>query len=104
MRETEDLTPREQRLKKKAVKPFFAKHPRHIVLKYEQVKEIVARDGEKEKADRSKRSPLPHERRGHWRMLSADRFKEKRSVWVRPTDVGKGMKVRIGHRTYEVIR
>ena len=104
VRETEELTPREQRLKQKKLKPFFSKHPRHIVLKYDQVKEIVQRDGESGTTDKSKRRPLPHERRGHWRMLSADRFKKKRSVWVRPADVGKGLKVRIGHRTYEVIR
>lgn len=104
VKETEDLTPREQRLKQKAIKPFFDKHPRHIVLKYDQVKEIVARDGEKEQANKSKRSPLPHERRGHWRMLTHDRFKEKKPVWVRPADVGKGLKIRVGHRTYEVIR
>lgn len=34
-------------------------------------------------------SPHLHQRRGHWRELVSERFREKRRVWVRPTWVGK---------------
>lgn len=34
--------------------------------------------------------PRPHQRRGHWRQLRAERYKEKRRLWVRPVWVGEG--------------
>ena len=33
-------------------------------------------------------SPRPHGRRGHWRQLQHERFKEPRAVWVAPAWVG----------------
>lgn len=33
-------------------------------------------------------SPRPHQRRGHWRVLSADRYREKRKVRVRQAWIG----------------
>jgi hypothetical protein len=32
--------------------------------------------------------PSPHQRRGHWRQLRAERFRVKARVWVRPSWVG----------------
>lgn len=79
----------------------FNKHPRHIVLDYSQVKEIYERRNEK---TGTHSSPLPHERRGHWRQLKSDRFKEKKTVWVRPADINKGLSFTRGNRVYEVVR
>ena len=101
IKETFPLTPREQRLKEKSVMPYFAKKPRHIVLDYSGVKELIRHSRE---PTRPHSSPLPHKRRGHWRFLKAERFKEKRYVWVRPADVNAGMIFQIGKLIYEVIK
>jgi hypothetical protein len=107
VKETVPLTPREERLKGKSMEspehymPYFAKKPRHIVLDYSGVKELLRRS--KEPA-RSHSSPLPHKRRGHWRFLRAEKFKEKRYVWVRPADVNAGMRFQIGKVVYEVVK
>lgn len=47
-------------------------------------------------------SPIPHQRRGHWRHLKADRFKSKRPVWVRPAWIGDKEWVFNGN-TYKVL-
>lgn len=46
----------------------------------------------------------PHERRGHWRLLKAERFTKKRGqrVWVSPCWVGPSQSVR-GNRRYRVV-
>lgn len=46
----------------------------------------------------------PHERRGHWRLLRAERFVNKRGqrVWVRPSWVGP-VESRRGNRRYRVV-
>jgi hypothetical protein len=33
-------------------------------------------------------SPIPHQRRGHWRHLRAECFHTPRKIWIRPTWVG----------------
>lgn len=33
-------------------------------------------------------SPIPHQRRGHWRQLRSDRYKEKKAVWVKGSWIG----------------
>ncbi len=75
--------------------------PVHIVLDHSQVKEL------RQAGDGNHSSPLPHERRGHWRILRAERYKQKGKIWVRPADVNKGMTWEVetstGKRFYEVI-
>jgi len=68
---------------------------------YSGVKELIRQSREPTKPHSS---PLPHKRRGHWRFLKAERFKEKRHVWVRPADVNAGMMFQIGKVIYEVIK
>jgi len=33
-------------------------------------------------------SPRPHERRGHWRQLRAERYREKKLMWIKPAWIG----------------
>ncbi|MHB8880376.1 MAG: hypothetical protein ACYC69_02580 [Thermodesulfovibrionales bacterium] len=99
VREGMPLTKFEQRRKDKAVKPFFSKKDLHIVLDHSQVKVLMPESGNGHHA-----SPVPHERRGHWRQLRAERFREKKTVWVRPADINTGLKWEKSGRTYEVIR
>ncbi len=95
------LTSKEKRLISKNKRPYFGKKDRHVVLDYTQVKELI-----KQSQGGHHASPLPHERRGHWRNLRADRFKEKKIVWVRPADVNAGLTWEdTGRkRTYLVVR
>jgi len=97
------LTPREERLVRKNKRPVFDKHPRHIILDYSQVKEIVKRSAESTPTGHHS-AKMPHQRRGCWRRLTSDRFKEKKVIWVRPADINKGLKIAVGHRTYDIIR
>lgn len=76
----------------------FNKKPAHIVLDHSQVREIIVASHGGTHA-----SPLPHQRRGHWRQLRADCFKEKKMIWVRPADINKGLAIRVGKNTYEVV-
>jgi hypothetical protein len=97
---TPEKTARELRFSAKGKCRNFTKKQYHIVLDAEQVRDVV-------RASRgtggTHASPLPHSRRGHWRMLKADRFKEKKQIWVRPADINKGMKVTLKKMIYEVI-
>lgn len=96
---TPEMTDHEKRLAVKGKKLSFAKKPAHIVLDHSQVREIIAAA----KQGGTHASPLPHQRRGHWRQLQADCYKEKRKVWVRPADINKGMSVKIQKNVYEVV-
>jgi hypothetical protein len=101
IKETPKLTPREQRLLQKNITPQFSKKPRHIVLDHSQVKVLI--DSSKSNGSPQLRTVMPHERRGHWRQLRHERFKEKKAVWVRPADINKGMQWSIDRHTYEVM-
>lgn len=96
---TPEMTDREKRLAAKGKKFSFSKKPAHIVLDHSQVREIIAAS----RQGGTHSSPLPHQRRGHWRRLQSDYFKEKKKIWVRPTDINKGMSVKINRNVYEVI-
>lgn len=95
---TPAVSARELRLKEKGRKYSFNKKQTHIVLDHSQVREIIAASH-----GGSHASPLPHQRRGHWRQLKAECFKEKIRVWVRPTDINKGLKIKVKKNVYEVI-
>jgi hypothetical protein len=94
-----EMTDREKRLTAKGKKLSFSKKPAHIVLDHSQVREIIAAS----RQSTTHASPLPHQRRGHWRQLQADCFKEKKKVWVRPADINKGLTVKIQKNVYEVV-
>ena len=96
---TPEKTAREKRLEAKKRVPSFAKKEMHVVLDHSQVREIVAAAS----AGSGHLSPLPHQRRGHWRELRADRFKEKGLVWVRPADINKGLTVKVKKSVYQVV-
>lgn len=73
---------------------------RHIVLTKHEIAEAwhrVHRGG-------THASPLPHLRRGHYRTLLSDRYKQKRRVWVRATHVnGQCVEWRDGDVRYKVV-
>lgn len=96
---THERTDREKRLAGKGRVPSFSKKEMHVVLNHSQVREIVAAS----EAGSGHHSTLPHQRRGHWRELRADRFKEKGRIWVRPTDINKGLTVKVKKSIYEVV-
>jgi len=96
---TPEKTDREKRLAAKGRTLSFAKKELHIVLDHSQIKEILSAAS----GGFTHASPLPHQRRGHWRELRTDRFKEKGPVWVRPADINKGMKVVLKKSVYEVV-
>lgn len=101
VKETPEKTDREKRLAQKGKVPSFSKKERHVVLDHSQVKEIItAASG----GSCGERGPvLPHQRRGHWRNLTADCFKEKKRVWVRDADINKGLKIAMKKCVYEVV-
>lgn len=98
---TPEKTAREKRLQTKAKVPSFSKKETHIVLDHSQVREVFSA-GSSDKGTLNT-TVLPHHRRGHWRQLQADCFKEKKMVWVRPADINKGMAVKIKNSIYEIV-
>ncbi len=101
IKETPEMTSSERRRAEKGNMPYFGKKPRHIVLDHSQVKEIIQRSSA---PGSTERHVMPHERKGHWRRLRAERFIEKKKVWVRPADINRGMQWTHESRVYEVIR
>jgi hypothetical protein len=103
VKESNTVTDREtQREKNKNIKkklPTFYHKARHVVLDYSQVKILHASSTK----GGTHASPIPHKRRGHPRTLKADRFKEKKTIQVKPADVNPGLTWSIGKRIYEVI-
>jgi hypothetical protein len=99
VKETVEMTSHEQKLIEKGKRPYFGKKPTHVVLDYSQVKSLMP----KSETEASHRSPIPHERRGHWRILRSDRYKGKKKTWVREAHVNKGMGWELNKRIYEII-
>lgn len=95
---TPDMTEHEKKLKGKGKKTTFNKKPFHVVLDHAEIRQVIAESHGGHHA-----SPLPHQRRGHWRDLRAQRYRKQRSVWVRPSDVNKGLTIRLKKAVYEVI-
>jgi hypothetical protein len=67
-----------------------------ILIDPSRAKEYGHPSGEKQ-ADRQHSSPVPHQRRGHYRKLS-----ENHKTWVRPTWIGV-REWRAGGRTYKIV-
>jgi len=70
------------------LKPWLDERlPQIILIDPNRVNEF--RDG-RPTAGGTHASPRPHQRRGHWKTLSAERFKEARGkrLWIKPTWVG----------------
>lgn len=83
-----DLTPREERRVQEGRERPIRKSPHFIVVDHEILVSMSHRNGNGEHA-----SPVPHERRGHWRRLADHcrhaRLLGKEKTWVRPTYVGE---------------
>jgi hypothetical protein len=78
----------------------LAEKSRHIVLKHDEIRKRWA------KAQGTHASPMPHLRRGHFKNLQHERFKEARGriIWVRPTHVkGKCIEWRQDGKYYKVL-
>lgn len=98
---TPEKTDREKRMEAKGRVLSFSKKASHVVLDHSQIREVFA--AALPSSGGARGPVLPHSRRGHWRMLQADRYKEKKEVWVRPSDINKGMKVTVKKSIYEVV-
>ena len=99
--ETPILTDKEKKQALKNKVYNFAKKGKHIILNYSQVKELIKATTN---TNSKHNSLLPHSRRGHWRSLKADRYLQKKNIWVRPADVNKGMIWKSKKMIYEIIR
>lgn len=87
--------------KKRQKKPWLREGlPQIILLDPKKAREY----GHRIDRGGSHASPVPHQRRGHWRMLRAERWGTKRHtrVWVRPAWIGDKEWIHHGNR-YEVI-
>lgn len=96
------LAPRDERLAKKNGRVPDRKRPRYIVVDlpgFYELRDSISGNG-------SHASPIPHERRGHWRRLAerctAARAEGKERVFVRPTVVGN-LEFTDGASKYKVI-
>lgn len=83
---TPTLTPKESRKVEAGRERPIRKKPHYIVVDHEIVVRMSRGSGEHA-------SPVPHERRGHWRRLAEHcrhaREGGKEKTWVRPTYVGE---------------
>lgn len=83
---TPELTPKESRKVEAGRERPIRKKPHYIVVDHEIVVRMSRGTGEHS-------SPVPHERRGHWRRLAEHcrlaREGGKEKTWVRPTYVGE---------------
>jgi hypothetical protein len=96
-----DLTPKEERKTAQGKERPIRKRPHFIVVDHEVLTGMSRKEG-----DGTHASPVPHERRGHWRRL-ADRCRQARmlgreKVWVRPSYVGE-LEFSDGKNHYEVL-
>lgn len=96
VRETSKKTPK----RKVSGVPRLNQRPRYILLDKTSIKTRYSSSQHGEH-----RSPIPHLRRGHYRTLTAERYKEKgKRVWVRATHVkGNEVEWREGDRFYKVV-
>lgn len=80
--------------------PRLHQRPTYIVLDKQAITTRYL-----ESSPSNRRSPMPHLRRGHYRTLVAERFKEPgKRVWVRATHVkGNEVEWREGDRHYKVV-
>ncbi len=80
--------------------PRLHSRPQHLVID----KDSIATRFANANPDKH-RSPMPHLRRGHYRTLAANRYKEPgKRVWVRATHVkGNTVEWREGDRHYKVL-
>lgn len=91
-----------KRRKKKARIRRLGERPRHILL----TKHQIADEWHRVHHGSTHASPLPHLRRGHYKTLRSERYKEKRGqrIWVRATHVnGACVEWRDGDVTYKVL-
>lgn len=94
-------TPQKMGKPKKGQIPRIYQRPQYIILDKQGIK---TRYTDSQPSDR--RSPMPHLRRGHYRTLTAERYKAKQGqrVWVRATHIkGNEVEWREGDRFYKVI-
>ncbi len=78
---------------------------KYILLKPQQARTLMCIDQIEQSCERAK--PITHERRGHWRRLTDDRFNRNedgsvKSVWVKPTWVGQSEAV-VDGKIYKVL-
>lgn len=100
LRVTPALSPREERRAAQGRERPIQKSPHFIVIDHDVLVSMSRREGT------GHASPVPHERRGHWRRL-ADHCRHARmlgrdKVWVRPTYVGE-LEFSDGKNRYEVL-
>lgn len=106
VKETPKLTPGEERRIPKRGYPD-AKRPRYIVVDHDVLVRMSQGTTQDQAEDEeSRKAPVPHKRRGHWRRL-ADRCKYAKDrgvekVFVRPSYIGK-TEFEIGSRKYHVL-
>lgn len=106
VKETPKLTPREERRLPKHGIPD-PKRPRYIVVDHDVlVRMSEGRTQDEAEDEASRKSPVPHKRRGHWRRL-ADRCKYAKDrgverVFVRPSYIGE-KEFEIGNKKYHVL-
>jgi len=83
---TPELTPKETRRVEAGRARPIRKKPHYIVVDHDVVVRMSRGSGEHA-------SPVPHERRGHWRRLAEHcrhaRLGGKEKTWIRPTYVGE---------------
>jgi hypothetical protein len=86
--------------KKETRTPRLGERSRHIIVGHDDVRRRWA------ESHGSHASPMPHLRRGHFKTLRAERFKEKRGkvIWVSPCHVnGACVEWREGAVAYKVV-
>ena len=98
---TPELTPKEKRKVAEGRERPIRKKQHFIVVDHDILSGMNRKDG-----DGTHASPVPHERRGHWRRLG-DRCRQARmlgreKVWVRPSYVGE-LEFSDGKNHYEVL-
>jgi hypothetical protein len=92
--------PSKQECKTARLKPWLREDlPRFVILRPGELRPLKGAP-----LGGSHSSPLPHRRRGHWALLSAERYVNKRGqrVWVRPAWIGDREWVLDG-RQYKVV-
>lgn len=100
--ESQKLTPREERQQKKQIKPD-AINVKRPILRVVSAGDIIKR--KHSEGEGTHASPIPHLRRGHWRQLRSDYYKNKKdeAVWIRDVKVNGELIWHDGNITYKVV-
>ncbi len=87
--------------KKKGKTPRLSERPTYTMLEPGKIRKILKSESEVVQSDRS--SPIPHDRRGHWRTLRSEIFKNKQGqqVWINPVWIGCS-EAQVGNKIYKV--